>query len=41
LALELGQKSWKLALGDGAHGRSRYSITAGETAAVLERIAKE
>jgi transposase len=40
LAFELGEKGWKLALGDGAHAASRYSVAAGDTAAVLDCIAK-
>jgi transposase len=40
LAFELGQKSWKLSLSDGAHSPSRYTVAAGDTAAVLECIAK-
>ena len=40
LAFELGNKSWKLSLGDGARGPSRYTVGAGDTAAVLECIVK-
>jgi transposase len=40
VAFELSEKSWKLALGDGAHAPSRHSVAAGATAAVLDRIAK-
>src|SRR5262245_14340338 len=40
LAFELGQKSWKLSLSDGAHSPSRYTVAAADTAAVLECIAK-
>ena len=40
MAFELGEKNWKLALGDGARGSSRYTVTAGDTAAVLECIVK-
>ena len=40
LAFELGEKSWKLSLGDGARGPSRYAVAAGDTAAVLECIVK-
>ena len=40
MAFELGEKNWKLALGDGARGPSRYTVTAGDTAALLECIAK-
>jgi transposase len=40
LAFELGEKSWKLSLGDGARGPSRYTVGAGDTAAVLECIVK-
>ena len=40
MAFELGEKDWKVALGDGARGPSRYTVTAGDTATVLECIAK-
>jgi transposase len=40
VAFELGEKSWKLSLSDGARGRSRYLVTAGDRSALLECIAK-
>jgi transposase len=40
MAFELGEKNWKLALSDGARAPSRYTVTAGDTAALLECIAK-
>jgi transposase len=40
MAFELGEKSWKLSLSDGAHSPSRYAVSAGDTAAVLECISK-
>jgi transposase len=40
MAFELGEKNWKLSLGDGVRGPSRYTVAAGDTAAVLECIAK-
>jgi transposase len=40
MAFELGEKNWKLSLGDGARGPSRYTVAAGDTAALLECIAK-
>ena len=40
LAFELGEKNWKLSLGDGARGPSRYTVAAGDTTAVLECIVK-
>jgi transposase len=40
MAFELSEKDWKLALGDGARGPSRYVVSAGDTAALLECIAK-
>jgi transposase len=40
MAFELGEKSWKLSLGDGARSPSRYTVAAGDTAALLECIAK-
>ena len=40
VAFELGEKNWKLSLSDGAHSPSRYTVSAGDTAAVLECISK-
>ena len=40
MAFELGEKDWKLSLGDGARSPSRYTVAAGDTAALLECIAK-
>ena len=40
MAFELGEKNWKLSLSDGAHSPSRYTVSAGDTAAVLECISK-
>ncbi len=40
VAFELGEKSWKLSLGDGVRAPSRRTVTAGDTAAVLTAIAK-
>ena len=40
MAFELGEKSWKLSLSDGARSPSRYTVAAGDTAALLECIAK-
>jgi len=40
MAFELGEKNWKLSLSDGAHSPSRYTVVAGDTAALLECIAK-
>ena len=40
MAFELGEKDWKLSLGDGARSPSRYMVAAGDTAALLECIAK-
>jgi transposase len=40
VAFELGEKSWKLALGGVAHGPIRYSVAAGETGVVLGCIVK-
>src|ERR1700680_4354708 len=40
MAFELGEKNWKLALGDGVRSPSRYTVVAGDTAALLEYIAK-
>ena len=40
MAFELSEKDWKLALGDGARGPSRYTVAAGDTARLLECIAK-
>jgi len=40
MAFELSEKNWKLALGNGACSPSRYTVAAGDTAALLECIAK-
>ena len=40
MAVELGEKNWKLSLSDGARGPSRYTAMAGDKAAVLKCIAK-
>src|SRR5215510_10620867 len=40
MAVELGEKNGKLSLSDGAHSPSRYAVSAGDTAAVLECITK-
>ncbi len=40
MAFELAEKNWKLALGDGVRSPSRYTVAAGDTAALLECIAK-
>jgi transposase len=40
MAFELGEKNWKLSLGDGVRSPSRYTVVAGDTAALLECIAK-
>ena len=40
MAFELGEKNWKLALGDGVRSPSRYTVAAGDTTALLECIAK-
>jgi transposase len=40
VAFELGEKNWKLSLGDGGRGPSGYTVTAGDTATVLECIGK-
>ena len=40
MAFELGEKNWKLALGDGVRSPSRYTVAAGDTAVLLEYIAK-
>ena len=40
MAFELGEKSWKLALGDGVRSPSRYTVATGDTTALLECIAK-
>jgi transposase len=40
MAFELGEKNWKLSLSDGARSPSRYAVAAGDTAVVLECIAK-
>ena len=40
MALELGDKSWKLSLGDGQRAPSRCTVRAGDTAAVAAAIAR-
>ena len=40
MAFELAEKNWKLALGDGVRNPSRYTVSAGDTARLLECIAK-
>src|SRR5260370_30558903 len=40
MAFELSEKHWKLSLGDGARGPSRYTVSAGDTAALRECIGK-
>src|SRR5215471_6580316 len=40
VSFELGDKSWKLSCGDGVRSPSRYSMNAGDQAAVLNCIAK-
>jgi len=40
MAFELGEKNWKLALSDGVRSPSRYTVVAGDTAALLECMAK-
>jgi len=40
MSLELGDRSWKLTISDGRRGPSRYSVEAGDTAAVLDCVAK-
>jgi transposase len=40
MAFELSEKSWKLALGDGVRGPSRYTVAVGDKEAVLDRIAR-
>jgi transposase len=40
VAFELGDRSWKLSLGDGVRAPSRCTVAAGDTASVLTAIAK-
>jgi transposase len=40
MAFELSEKDWKLAPGDGVRSPSRYTVAAGDTAALLECLAK-
>ena len=40
MSLELSDRSWKVTIGDGHRGPSRYSVEAGDTAAVLDCVAK-
>ena len=36
MSFELGDKSWKLTASDGRRGPSRYSVDAGDAAAVVD-----
>lgn len=38
MSFELGEKSWKLTISDGRRGPSRFSVRAGDTAAVLAAV---
>jgi len=38
MSFELGDKSWKLTISDGRRGPSRFSVRAGDTAAVLAAV---
>ena len=40
MSLELGDKRWKLSIGDARHGVSRYDMAAGDTAAIAKCVAK-
>ena len=40
VAFELGDRNWKLSLGDGVRAPSRCTVAAGDTAAVFAAIAK-
>ena len=40
VAFELGDRSWKLSLGDGVRAPSRCTVAAGDTAAVMTAIAR-
>jgi transposase len=40
MSFELADKSWKLTMGDGRRGPSRYTVDAGDTVAVLECLTK-
>ena len=40
IAFELSEKNWKLSLGDGVRSPSHYTVAAGNTATLLECIAK-
>ena len=40
MSFDLGDKQWHLSFGDGRSGVSRYTVAAGDTAAVADRIIK-
>ena len=40
VSFELGDKSWRVTASDGRHGPSRYSVDAGDVAAVARCIGK-
>jgi transposase len=40
MSFELGDKSWKVTMGDGRRGSGQYNFNAGDTTAVLDCISK-
>jgi transposase len=40
MSFELADKKWKLSIGDGRRGASRYTVDAGDTVAVLQCLSK-
>jgi transposase len=40
MSMELGERQWKLALGNGVHAASRFTVPAGDTLALLRCIEK-
>jgi transposase len=40
MSFDLGDREWHLSFGDGRSGVSRYTVAAGDTAAVANRIVK-
>ena len=40
MSLELGDKRWKLSIGDVRHGTSRYDVAAGDTKAIAKCVVK-
>jgi len=40
MSLDLGDKQWQICVGDGRSGVSRFTVAAGDKAAVADRVNK-